>query len=226
MVGGRKEIIYPIFLQCCQYATDAFWENTFEDLAYGKTPYGSYISKGFICCTTKKKKASCKIEKHNPKQMHDDVYNLLVTELGLLSQREKAKRKLEFQDLEEQLQESCQEWAKLRKKNVKKALIERFVIQMKEEHSLSLQQARHLLSAITLAMSFKVITPKDIDYSDNMIHSIDGVTVKKGEVEVTVDIYGIDVTYAQQAVADKKLMVTAWEKYIKELKRFSKKRST
>ncbi len=225
MVGGRKEIMYPVFLKCCQYATDAFWENTFEDLAYGKTPYGSYISKGFLCCSTKKKKASCKIEKDDPKQMHDEVYDMLVTELGLLSQREKVKRKLEFQDLEDQLQESCQDWAKLRKKNVKKALIERFVIRMKEKNNLTMQQARRLLSAITLAISFKVITPKDIDYRDNMIHSINGVNVQNGGVEVTVDIYGIDVTYTQQPTATKKLMFESWEKYIKELKRYTKKRT-
>ena len=224
MVGGRKELLYPIFLQCCQYAADAFWENTFEDLAYGKTPYGSYISKGLLCCSNRKKSASCKIERNDPKKMHDDVYNLLVNELGILSQREKAKRKIDFQNLEEISQESSQSWVKIRKKTLRKALIERFVLRMKQEHCLSLQQARYLLSSITLAMSFKVITPKDIDYRNNMIQSINGISIKKNEVLLTVDIYGIEVNYTPQLELDTKLMADSWDKYIKELKRFSKRR--
>ena len=44
----KKEIVYPIFLECFQYITDKFWLNIFEDLAYGKAPYGTYISKGSL----------------------------------------------------------------------------------------------------------------------------------------------------------------------------------
>lgn len=226
MVGGKKEIVYPIFLQCCQYAADAFWENTFEDLAYGKAPYGSYISKGLLCCSNKKKSSSCKIERTEPKLMHDNVYRLLVDELGLLSQREKAKRKLEFQSLDDKSQESCNDWSKIRKKNVRKALIEHYVIRMKEEYSLSLQQARYLLSIITMAMSFKVITPKDIDYRDSIIHDINGISITQNKVELTVDIYGIEVSYSPQTMVDKKKMSDSWEKYINELKRYTKKRKT
>ena len=63
----KKEIIYPIFLECCQYTTDIFWENVFEDLSYGKTPYGTYITKDFLCCNYKEKEFSYKIEKNNQK---------------------------------------------------------------------------------------------------------------------------------------------------------------
>ena len=34
----KKEIIYPVFLECCEFSSDTFWANVFEDLAYGKTP--------------------------------------------------------------------------------------------------------------------------------------------------------------------------------------------
>ena len=59
----KKELLYPIFLECSQHADDTFWENIFEDLAYGKAPYGTYISKDFLCCGYKKKEFSYKIEK-------------------------------------------------------------------------------------------------------------------------------------------------------------------
>jgi hypothetical protein len=63
----KREIVYPVFLECCQYADDIFWENVFEDLAYGKPPYGTYISKGFLCCSFKNKEFSYKIERKDCK---------------------------------------------------------------------------------------------------------------------------------------------------------------
>ena len=82
---GKKDILYPIFLECLQYTTDTFWENIFEDLAYGKTPYGTYINKNFLCCNYKNKEFSYKIEKKNADQLYNDVFNLLAKKLGLLS---------------------------------------------------------------------------------------------------------------------------------------------
>ncbi len=78
----KKEIIYPIFMECCQYTTDAFWENVFEDLSYGKTPYGTYISKDFLCCSYRKKDFSYKIERKEAKKVYDEVHTLLVNKLG------------------------------------------------------------------------------------------------------------------------------------------------
>ena len=89
----KREIIYPIFLECCQFTDDKFWENVFEDLAYGKTPYGTYISKDFLCCSYKKKEFSYKIEKKLPKDVYNDVYDLLTNKLGLLSPLEKSKKR-------------------------------------------------------------------------------------------------------------------------------------
>jgi hypothetical protein len=48
---AKREIAYPVFLEACQYTEDAYWENIFEELAYGKAPYGTYISKDFLCCS-------------------------------------------------------------------------------------------------------------------------------------------------------------------------------
>ena len=48
------ELVYPFFLKCCEYTDDIFWKFVFEDLAYGKSPYGTYITKNFLCCNYKK----------------------------------------------------------------------------------------------------------------------------------------------------------------------------
>ena len=56
------ELIYPFFIDCCKYTDDIFWKFVFEDLAYGKTPYGIYLTKNFLCCNYKGKEFSYKID--------------------------------------------------------------------------------------------------------------------------------------------------------------------
>lgn len=217
----KREIIYPIFLECCQFTDDKFWENVFEDLAYGKTPYGTYISKDFLCCSYKKKEFSYKIEKKLPKDVYNDVYDLLTNKLGLLSPLEKSKKRKIFKDIEEDITESRKNWNDIKKKNIKELLIELYVARMKNKHSLTLKQARYLLSIIFVGMIFKVITNKDIDYKNGKIENIDGIEISHKKIDVKKDLYNLDNNFTPTIILDKNLMYDNWEKYLKELKKIS-----
>jgi|TARA_B100001094_G_C18109745_1_gene760452 hypothetical protein len=217
----KREIIYPIFLECCQFTDDKFWENVFEDLAYGKTPYGTYISKDFLCCSYKKKEFSYKIEKKLPKDVYNDVYDLLTNKLGLLSPLEKSKKRKIFKDIEEDITESRKNWNDIKKKNIKELLIELYVARMKNKHSLTLKQARYLLSIIFVGMIFKVITNKDVDYKNGKIENIDGIEISHKKIDVKKDLYNLDNNFTPTIILDKNLMYDNWEKYLKELKKIS-----
>jgi len=217
----KREIIYPIFLECCQFTDDKFWENVFEDLAYGKTPYGTYISKDFLCCSYKKKEFSYKIEKKLPKDVYNDVYDLLTNKLGLLSPLEKSKKRKIFKDIEEDITESRKNWNDIKKKNIKELLIELYVARMKNTHSLTLKQARYLLSIIFVGMIFKVITNKDVDYKNGKIENIDGIEISHKKIDVKKDLYNLDNNFTPTIILDKNLMYDNWEKYLKELKKIS-----
>lgn len=216
-----KDIIYPIFLECCQIATDKFWENIFEDLSYGKTPCGTYISKDHLSCNYKDKEFKYKIEKKNPEVIYNDVCDLLTNRLGLLSQKEKVRKRLEFNSVEKEIKDSRTTWSSIRKKSVKDLLIEKYVIEMKQKHNLSLKQSRYLLSIIFTAIVFKVITFKDIDYCDGKINNIDGIDFAKRRVVLKRDIYKTDVSFAPNILIDKKSMSENWEKYLLNLKKIT-----
>ena len=215
----KKELVYPIFLQCCQFATDIFWENVFEDLAYAKCPYGTYISKDFLCCGYRNKDFSYKIEQKDPKIIYTELYDLLSIKLGLLSQKEKVKKRKAFKDIEDDMKETRKNWNDIKKKNIKELLIELYVTDMKIKHSLSTKQAKYLLSIIFIAMIFKVITNNDILYENNRIQNIEGIDFIKKQVIVKRDLYKLEVSFAPNIVLDKKLMSENWEKYLKELKK-------
>lgn len=217
----KKDIVYPIFIECLQFTEDIFWENIFEDLAYGKTPYGTYISKDFLCCKYKKKDFSYKIERKDPKILYEEVYNLLANKLGLLSSEEKIKKKKLFNELETNLKQSGKNWIDIKKKNVKETLIELYVTKMKNKYSLTLAQSRYLMSIIFIAIVFKVITNKDIEYENGVIHNIKGIDFVKKQIIIEKELYKLETSFAPDIVLDKKLMADSWEKYLKDLKKTS-----
>ena len=217
----KKEIVYPIFLECCQYTEDIYWENVFEDLAYEKAPYGTYISKGFLCCSYKKKEFSYKIEKKSAETVFNEVYNLLAHKLGLASQTEKTNRRKAFSKFEESIKESRQNWNDIKKKNIRELLIELYVVRMKHKHNLSIKQSRYLASIIMVALAFKVFTSDDIDYNSGQITRIRGIDFGNKQVKVQRDLYNLDISFAPNIVLDKKLMSDNWEKYLKDLRKIN-----
>ena len=219
----KREILYPIFLQCIQYTTDSFWENIFEDLAYGKSPYGTYINKSFLCCNYKNKEFSYKIEKKDSLQLYNDVYNLLAKKLGLLSVRDKINKKIDFNNIEEDLKHTRKSWNNIKKKNIKDLLIENYVIEMKNKYSLSIKQSRKLISSIFIGMIFKVLSVKDINYEDGKILDIDGIKFNEKEVIYERDIYNFDNDFRKCILIDKTLMSDNWEKFLTNINKIVKK---
>jgi hypothetical protein len=215
----KVEIIFPIFLECCKYCPDLFWVNVFEELSYGKTPYGVYFSKKYLCCNYKNKEFSYKIETNDAEKLYQDVYDLLSKKLGLLSTQEKIKKRLDFNNAEDCIKECKQNWSSIRKKNVKDLLIEKYVINMKHKYLLTFKQAKYLLSLIYIMMIFKIISQKDIVYIDGTIDHIEGIEFEKKKIILKRDMYNIEQSFAPQILIEKKSMSDLWEKYLKELKK-------
>jgi hypothetical protein len=218
----KKEIIYPVFLECCTFTTDTFWENIFEDLAHAKTPYGTYINKNFLCCSYKNKEFNYKIERKEPQTLYNDIYVLLTQKLGIISHKEKIKKRMDFHKTESRIKKHREEWGNIRKKNIKDLLVERYVIDMKNKHYLSVKQSKYLLSVIFMAIVFKVITSKDINYSDGKIQNIDGIEFTKRNIIIKRNIYDIDIGFSPEIFLDKKVMADNWEKYLTALRKHTK----
>lgn len=212
----KKEIIYPIFLECIQYIKDPFWKTIFEDLAYGKTPNGTYITKNFLTCNYKDKEFSYKIERKDSYILYTDIYELLNKKLGIISNKEKSKKRFDFNKIEFEIQETKRNWADIKKKNIKDLLIELYVIDMKQKYSLSNKQTQYLLSVICIALIFKVITNRDINYIDGKIQSINGINFENKKINLNLNLYDTEYNFYPEIILDKIYMSDNWNKY-KEL---------
>ena len=218
----RKEIVYPIFLECCQFTDDTFWQNIFEDLAYGQTPYGTYITKDFLCCNYKNKEFSYKLDKKNAERLYNDIYDILRNKVGLLSGFDKKQKKVDFDALIEELKNSRVKWSNIRKKNIKDLLIENYCIEMKKRHNLDMKQTRYLMYLIFIGIVFKVIGVRDIEYEDGVILNINGISFKDGEIIQERDMYSTETTFRKVVIVEKKRMSDGWPKYIENLRKVKK----
>ena len=213
----KREIIYSIFLECSDLCKDTYWKNIFEDLAYGQTPYGTYISKGFFCCNYKNKEFSYKIEKKDTKKLFEDIC-ALCKKIGLLSHDDKIQKKIDFKNIENDIKDDRQKWCNIRKKNLKDFLIENYVIRMKKQYNLDIMQSKYLNYLIFLAMIFKIIGMKDIEYEDGEIRNIKGISFSDKKIILEKDLYQYDVRKCI-LIDDKKFMSDNWEKYLTALKK-------
>jgi len=217
----KREIIYPFFLECT-LSEDKFWNNIFEDLAYGIPPSGTYINKGYLCCSYKNKEFSYKIERKTPQILYDEIYSLLINKVGILSQREKQKQKIEFEEIEKTLKNSKKKWTDIRKKNIRNFLLERYVLKLKDQCNLDITDCRMILTIISIATMFKLIGNKDINYENDAITSINGIEIN-GDNDVIIK-YDIDnINYSEESVEDenveKRDFLSNWNTYVKQKKK-------
>lgn len=216
----KKEIIYPIFLECLAFAEDIIWKNIFEDLAYGITPYGTYISKNFLCCSYKDKEFSYKIDSSmNAQVLYTDIYNLITKNLNILSNKEKNKKRLDFTQIENDLKETQKSWSSIKKKNIKDILIEKFIIEMKNKFSLTIKQCKYLLSTIFVGFMLKILNNSHIVYENERIIQINGIEFKPGKIIIKKNIYNINCPFSPEIIFDKKSISENWEKHINILKK-------
>lgn len=209
---------YPIFLNVSQYATDTFWKYIFEDLAYGRTPYGTYITKHFICCNYKGKEFSYKIDiTKQPEQLYNELYDILSNKFGLLSTQDKHVLRSKFEKTRDAVPET-DDWSKIKRKNIKQLLIENFVIRVKRKYNLNIVDAKNILSHIVIGQILKTIDNSDIQFVNGKIISISGFTFSKGSYKIPENLFDID-NIPIQSVQPKKKLSDSWEKYLLNFKK-------
>ena len=159
----KNKLVYPIFLDCCKYTKDIFWKYIFEDLAYSKPPYGTFITKNYLCSTYKNKEFSYKIDiSKTPQIVFNEVLDLLSNKLGLLSHKDKYKRREFFNLQHSNIKKD--NWIQIKQKILKNTYIRKYIISAKKKYKFTQKDARKLLSFIIIGFLFKTIVAKDIDF--------------------------------------------------------------
>lgn len=191
----KRDVIYPIFLKCLPFVeNDLFWKETFEELSYGISYQGSYISKGFLCSNVKGKEFVYKFINKEPEKICTDVIKLLKEKLNIMSKNDRKALIDEFEEVERNLKNlKNMEWSEIKKKSLKDILFQNYLIKIKNKYDLRDSQVKKLYNAINLGMMLKSLKNSDIVYYDGEIHDIKGIKFSKGRYNIDMDIYsGLD----------------------------------
>ena len=183
---AKRDIIYPIFLECCKY-TDNYWCQIFEDLSYGKCPYGSYISKNFMCCNFRGKEFSYSIDiDKDPQIIYQELYNLLHNKLGFSSNQQRLDQLKNIEDIENDWKNK--KWNNIKKKNIRDIVIDNYIILHRQKYNLDHINTFRLKNIILTGLLFKTISSKDIDYSEGIIHKIEGIDFSENQLIIDSNI--------------------------------------
>lgn len=185
----KREIVYPIFINCVQYCENKFWTSIFEDLAYGKCPNGTFIHKNFFTSNYKGKEFSYKIEETDAKIIYENIYNLLTKKLKILSDEDRKAQLLDYIKLENEVGDIRHDkWSNIKKKSTKDSLIEQYIIDIKKTWDLNDKQVKKLQKQINLGLIFKTISHKDIIIIDGKIDKIMNIEFYPKGYEFTIDL--------------------------------------
>jgi hypothetical protein len=172
-VRGRRDIKFPLFLECVKYTSDMFWQNFYEDLAYGKYPKSIYLMNGMIHSSNKRKAFSYNFSNKTPKQIVDELYVILIENTTICSKKDDKAKKSSLQEICSTIKdEKPIKWTSVRKKVTKDIYIQNFVLRMKKEYDLNWSKASSLLYTINIGILNKIITSQDINFVDGEIESI------------------------------------------------------
>jgi len=185
----KKKIFYPVFIKCLSFISDPFWRFVYEDLAYGRCPYGLYLQKNYLCCGIKNKEFTYKIETDkDPEELFNDTYGLLKNRVGILSEKEKLIQRDKV--LKNRLSDNKRdEWHNVKKKMIRDTLLENFVLNKSNEFALSMNVCKKVLALVIIGLMFKTLNSKDVCYSDGFIQDINGFVFQPKRVLITKNIY-------------------------------------
>lgn len=213
---NKIDLLYPVFLEICNYTDNTFWENIFEELAYGRCPSGSYFQGEYICSKIKNREFYYKLDFTKPsKTIYDELFYIFSEKMNILSSVEKKNIQNEYHRVEKKIKDVRKNWCDIKKKNIKETFVETYIIKMMKKYNLTITQTRKILSYILVSMSLKNIKNEDVIWDGEQILDIRGI-------KFINENYILDKSITSPQPKDvvhihfvNKLMSDEWEKYIK-----------
>lgn len=169
----KKDIIYPIFLKYSIQINDTFWKYIYEDMSYGKCPYGIYLQNEYLCCFLKGKEFSYKMENNNP-LMKDEIHKLLKEKAEILSEKEKIQNKEKF--LNDKKNNT------FHKKCLRDSLLQNYILDKSTKYNINIDKCKKVISFLLVGFLFKLITLKDVQFNDKHIIDIKGIKFEKNKI--------------------------------------------
>jgi len=187
----KKNILrFPLLLEVSLRQKNKFWTDVFENLAYGRAPYGCYVTaSSFVVSKNKGHEFTYFLgeQAKSADEISAELIDILTKKMNFMSITDRLRKLENFKKIKDVIKNKMwkSSWSDIRRKKSKDQLIEMYVLTLKDKNKISSSNVKSLLSAIVIGLIFK-----DID-SDN-------ITMKKGKV---VDISNIKIKNKKWTIA-------------------------
>ncbi len=188
-------VIYPIFEECKKYTLDPYWKDKFTNFAHNKFPSEikyDPVHKNLILKLDGKKREVIGLPDDDPIFTFQVVMKILRENLNMNSNRDIKFRK-------EEMEIACQknvcdldcEWKKIKPRHLKDQFIMDYIAKLKEEHNLSSQEVKELISVVHLGFQFKALSQDGVDFSDGAVQNIEGLTFDENTRKFKIPEYAV-----------------------------------
>lgn len=199
-------VSYPIFLKCCQHLSDPFWIYLFEDLAYGKCPYGMVIKDECLYSFLKHREFSYALDQvdKTTSDVAQDLCRLLRSTLPLTHKHAIVPDSAHGAT-----------WNDIRKKNLKDLLLEQYTLAQKQRFHYSHALTKKLFAVIFIGIQFKTILQRHIHYRNCVIQRIDGIDCRPNQFVCSFNVFLTKPTTPANSYARATSKVSnAWKRYL------------
>jgi len=157
-----RVLFYPIFLECCRFTSDHFWQHVFEDLAYQICPSGTFFDKDLFCCHVKQQEFAYRVFCNDApiadaRTLFEDISHLLRSKRGLLEDKHTLQLFHDQLYQRDATAEGMHTGAHVRGA-LRTHLLERSALQQGLLYKCPLRVVRRLFSFLAVAVIFKTIT--------------------------------------------------------------------
>ena len=167
----KKNIEYPIFLECVLHTEDTFWQYVFIDLSYGITPYGLFFYREkALACRFKNIEFLFEFTEEKPEIIFNVLLQFMQDKLHLSSTAKNMNDK-------KILMEALNTKKKYYNKNT---LIENYVVDVKKKYKLTTKEMVDLFRTIDVNFQLKNFTKSNITF-DPLSGKITNIQGKKNE---------------------------------------------
>lgn len=208
--------IYKDLEICKEYTLDEYWTQIFDLCSKGKFPKGMrIINENSLLVTTTKQKKNYQIP-----CIDDDSHHVLFEfMMGIFKNDLQMKSELDKHRLwntyrETKVEKDIKMWKDIKTKNLRQTMLENYVLKLKEEYKLNVNETRHLLNLIKFHLNMGRIPSNSIIIKNGQIDTITSIAVDPNNPSF-IDIEYKDETKPERT-ADVKKPWLECEKFIQQ----------
>jgi hypothetical protein len=159
-----------IFRLCSEITDDPYWKNVLIEAYHNKFPKGISYKDGNIVYKNKEI-----LIPETPEEAYIIIINFLKREYGIKSPMDIEREK--YQEQEQRSKHvSKNSWKEHKSKNIKDLLITDYILNIKDEYLLTVEEFNELFTLINIAVGNNKIKNTDIDLQDGQIKCISNLT--------------------------------------------------